>query len=69
MQEPMESGAKADNKIVFSGRQNKIIANAISLLAAAVFATVIGVGLHYLFRFVSAHASVLVPPVVAIIFA
>lgn len=69
MQEPMDHGGRTDNKIVFTGRQNKIIANAISLLAAAIFAIVIGVGLHYFFRFVSAHASVLLPPVVAIIFA
>lgn len=56
-------------RILFTGRQSRIIANAISLLAAAVFATVIGIGLHYCLRFVSAHSNVLLPPVVAIIFA
>ena len=30
MQQPVEHGARAENKIVFTGRQNKIIANAIS---------------------------------------
>lgn len=70
MQEPIASAdRRREARILFTGRQNRIIANAISLLAAAIFATVIGVGLHYLFRFVSAHASVLLPPVVAIIFA
>ena len=69
MQEPSDHGVRTDNRIVFTGRQNKIIANAISLLAAAIFATVIGVGLHYILRFVSSHSSVLLPPVVAIIFA
>lgn len=53
----------------FSPRQNKIIANTTTLLCIAVFTCVVGYSLHLLLRLVSTHANVLLPPVVAIIFA
>ena len=56
-----------NSRIVFSKRQNRIISNAVSLLAMSVLFVIVCLTLYYLFRFVSAHSSVLLPPIVAII--
>ncbi len=54
-------------RITFSKKQNRIIANAASLLAMSIFFVIICLGLIYTFEFISAHSSVLLPPIVAII--
>ena len=56
-----------NSRIVFSKRQNRIISNAVSLLAMSVLFVIVCLTLYYLFRFESAHSSVLLPPIVAII--
>lgn len=55
------------SKITFSKKQNKIIANAASLFAFSVFSVIVCLSLFYAFQFISAHSSVLLPPIVAII--
>jgi len=56
-------------QITFSRKQSRLIANALSLLAFSVFSVIVGFSLFYTLRFVSAHSSVLLPPIVAIILA
>lgn len=54
-------------RITFSKKQSRIIANAVSLLALSVFSVIVSLSLFYSFQFISAHSSVLLPPIVAII--
>ena len=55
------------SKITFSKKQNRIISNAATLLAMTILFAIVCLSLVYAFKFISAHSSVLLPPIVAII--
>ncbi len=68
MNEDSSTSAEApQSKITFSKKQNRIISNAVSLLAMSILFVIVGLSLIYTFEFISAHSSVLLPPIIAII--
>ena len=67
MNDETQRGGGSNTRIVFSRKQNRIISNAVSLLAMSVLFAIICLGVYFLFKFISAHSSVLLPPIVAII--
>lgn len=69
MDETKRDGADSLTRIVFTKKQNAIIARALSMGALTAVFAIVGVILHYTLKFVSAHSSVLLPPIVAIILA
>lgn len=67
MDTPNVTEKDRQTRITFSKKQSRLIANAVSLLALSVFSVIVSLSLFYIFRFISTHSSVLLPPIVAII--
>ncbi|MBR1609147.1 MAG: hypothetical protein IJ678_05975, partial [Kiritimatiellae bacterium] len=65
----MQNDTEKTRGIAFTPRQASIVAAAAALLAFSAIAAVVAAALLYGLRFVSAHSSVLLPPLAAIILA
>lgn len=67
MNDQTGGGDCSNTRIVFTRKQNRIISNAVTLLAMSILFVIVCLGVYFLFEFISAHSSVLLPPIVAII--